>query len=254
MGERRKVLLIDGNEEFRSMIQEEIEGSSEFCVMASVGSGTEALSLVEESVPDLIVTDVILPGLDGFSLMKRLREQVGREIHVIFLSAFCGDQAVKEAMELGASYFLSKPCMADALLDRMHAAFQESREESYHPAELKNLVTSVIHEIGVPAHIKGYQYLREAIMIAVEDMDVINAVTKILYPEVAKRFSTTPSRVERAIRHAIEVAWDRGDLETLQKFFGYTVSNSKGKPTNSEFIAMIADRLVLEQREHRLHA
>ena len=115
-------------------------------------------------------------------------------------------------------------------------------------------MTSVIHEIGVPAHIKGYQYLREAIMIAVEDMDVINAVTKILYPEVAKRFSTTPSRVERAIRHAIEVAWDRGDLETLQKFFGYTVSNAKGKPTNSEFIAMIADRLVLEQREHRLHA
>ena len=113
---------------------------------------------------------------------------------------------------------------------------------------LKNLVTSVIHEIGVPAHIKGYQYLREAIMIAVDDMDVINAVTKVLYPEVAKRFSTTPSRVERAIRHAIEVAWDRGDLETLQKYFGYTVSNSKGKPTNSEFIAMIADRLVLEMR------
>ncbi len=139
MGERKKVLLIDGNEEFRSMIQEEIEKSSEFCVMASVGSGTEALKLVEEEVPDLIVTDVILPGLDGFSLIKRLREQVGQEIHVIFLSAFCGDQAVKEAMDLGASYFLSKPCMADALLDRMHAAFQESKEEeSYHPAELKN--------------------------------------------------------------------------------------------------------------------
>ena len=119
-----------------------------------------------------------------------------------------------------------------------------------HPADLKNLVTEIIHEIGVPAHIKGYQYLREAIMITVEDMDVINAVTKVLYPEVAKRFSTTPSRVERAIRHAIEVAWDRGDLETLQKFFGYTVSNTKGKPTNSEFIAMIADRLVLEQRKN----
>ena len=109
----------------------------------------------------------------------------------------------------------------------------------------------MIHEIGVPAHIKGYQYLREAIMIAVDDMDVINAVTKVLYPEVAKRFNTTPSRVERAIRHAIEVAWDRGDLETLQKYFGYTVSNAKGKPTNSEFIAMIADRLVLEQRKDR---
>ena len=114
--------------------------------------------------------------------------------------------------------------------------------------ELSGQVTSIIHEIGVPAHIKGYQYLREAILIAVEDMDVINAVTKVLYPEVARRYNTTPSRVERAIRHAIEVAWDRGDLETLQKFFGYTVSNTKGKPTNSEFIAMIADRLVLQMR------
>ena len=109
-------------------------------------------------------------------------------------------------------------------------------------------VTAIIHDVGVPAHIKGYQYLREAILIAVADMDVINAVTKVLYPEVAKRFNTTASRVERAIRHAIEVAWDRGDLETLQKYFGYTVSNVKGKPTNSEFIAMIADRLTLEQK------
>ena len=114
---------------------------------------------------------------------------------------------------------------------------------------LESIVTSIIHEIGVPAHIKGYQYLREAILIAVADMDVINAVTKVLYPAVAKHFGTTASRVERAIRHAIEVAWDRGDLETLQKYFGYTVSNTKGKPTNSEFIAMIADRLQLEQKE-----
>ena len=113
------------------------------------------------------------------------------------------------------------------------------------------MVTEIIHEIGVPAHIKGYQYLREAIILAINDMDIINAVTKVLYPTVARKFSTTPSRVERAIRHAIEVAWDRGDLETLQKFFGYTVSNIKGKPTNSEFIAMIADRLSLQRRESR---
>ena len=114
---------------------------------------------------------------------------------------------------------------------------------------LEALVTAIIHDIGVPAHIKGYQYLREAIIMTVENMDIINAVTKILYPEVAKKFGTTASRVERAIRHAIEVAWDRGDLETLQKYFGYTVSNSKGKPTNSEFIAMIADRLVLQRKQ-----
>ena len=153
-----------------------------------------------------------------------------------------------EARDLGVSYFLPKPCETSALLERMRAVFGQSVTAEEHAASLKNMVTSVIHEIGVPAHIKGYQYLREAIMITVEDMDVINAVTKVLYPAVAKRFNTTPSRVERAIRHAIEVAWDRGDLETLQKYFGYTVSNAKGKPTNSEFIAMIADRLVLEMR------
>ena len=130
----------------------------------------------------------------------------------------------------------------------MRNVFSQPATPEERASALKNLVTSVIHEIGVPAHIKGYQYLREAIMIAVDDMEVINAVTKVLYPAVAKRFGTTPSRVERAIRHAIEVAWDRGDLETLQKYFGYTVSNAKGKPTNSEFIAMIADRLVLERK------
>ena len=117
---------------------------------------------------------------------------------------------------------------------------------------VESVVTDVIHEIGVPAHIKGYQYVREAIVIAVQDMDVINAVTKVLYPEVARRYSTTPSRVERAVRHAIEVAWDRGDLETLQRYFGYTVSNTKGKPTNSEFIAMIADRIRLQRKIYRV--
>ena len=122
----------------------------------------------------------------------------------------------------------------------------EKRSEQLHAPGLEEMVTSIIHEVGVPAHIKGYQYVREAIMITVENMEVINSVTKILYPEVAKRFHTTPSRVERAIRHAIEVAWDRGDLETLQRFFGYTVSNAKGKPTNSEFIAMISDRIRLK--------
>ena len=151
-------------------------------------------------------------------------------------------------MALGVSYFLPKPCETATLLDQMCNVFSQPVTPEERTSALKNLVTSVIHEIGVPAHIKGYQYLREAIMIAVDDMEVINAVTKVLYPAVAKRFATTPSRVERAIRHAIEVAWDRGDLETLQKYFGYTVSNAKGKPTNSEFIAMIADRLLLEKK------
>ena len=232
------------------MVQRIIEESEEFTVAGSVGDGAEALRLARQEAPDLVLMDVLLPGLDGFGVLKQLRE-LEKMPKVILVSAFCSDSVVSEAVELGASYFMFKPVERDALLDRMRALFSRDLPEERHPVELKNLVTSVIHEIGVPAHIKGYQYLREAIMIAVDDMDVINAVTKVLYPEVAKRFGTTPSRVERAIRHAIEVAWDRGDLETLQKYFGYTVTNAKGKPTNSEFIAMIADRLVLEQRKDR---
>ena len=158
---------------------------------------------------------------------------------------------MSEAEKLGAIYFLPKPCHPDSLIERMNSIFVQPVEPEDYAVSLKNMVTAVIHEIGVPAHIKGYQYLREAIIITVQDMDVINAVTKVLYPAVAKRFNTTPSRVERAIRHAIEVAWDRGDLETLQKYFGYTVSNAKGKPTNSEFIAMIADRLNLEEKKNK---
>ena len=248
---RRTVLLADANEEFRALVRKIIDETEEFTVVGSVGDGTEALRLAEQEAPDLILMDVVLPGLDGFGVLKSLREQEGEMPPVILISAFCSDRVVSEAVELGAAYFLTKPVEQNALLDRMRSVFNREAPAEEHSTALKNLVTSVIHEIGVPAHIKGYQYLREAIMIAVKDMEVINAVTKVLYPEVAKRFNTTPSRVERAIRHAIEVAWDRGDLETLQKYFGYTVSNSKGKPTNSEFIAMIADRLVLEQRKDR---
>ena len=250
MDVRRTVLLADANEEFRALVRKIIDETEEFTVVGSVGDGAEALRLARQEAPDLLLMDVLLPGLDGFGVLKQLRE-LEKPPKVILISAFCSDSVVSEAVELGANYFMFKPVERDALLDRMRALFSRDLPEERHPVELKNLVTSVIHEIGVPAHIKGYQYLREAIMIAVDDMDVINAVTKVLYPEVAKRFNTTPSRVERAIRHAIEVAWDRGDLETLQKYFGYTVSNAKGKPTNSEFIAMIADRLVLEQRKDR---
>ena len=248
MDNRRTVLLADANEEFRTMLRDAIETTKEFTVVSSVGNGMEALESMERRQPNLVVMDVVLPGLDGLSVLKQVKAWEGVKPKVILLSAFCEDRVVAEAMGLGACYFLPKPCETDALLDRMQAAFQRPATPEEHAAALKNLVTDVIHEIGVPAHIKGYQYLREAIIITVNDMDVINAVTKVLYPEVAKRFATTPSRVERAIRHAIEVAWDRGDLETLQKYFGYTVSNAKGKPTNSEFIAMIADRLVLEQK------
>mgnify|MGYP002702006071 FL=1 len=227
------------------MLQEAIEQAGEFTVAASTGDGREALRVIEERKPDLLLTDVALPGLDGLGLLQALKEREGYVPKIIIVSAFCGEKTMSDAEKLGVSYYLPKPCEPGSLLERMRGIFESPSAPERKSYTLKNTVTSVIHEIGVPAHIKGYQYLREAIIIAVNDMEVINAVTKVLYPEVAKRFGTTPSRVERAIRHAIEVAWDRGDLETLQKYFGYTVSNTKGKPTNSEFIAMIADRLML---------
>jgi len=254
MENRRRVILADANESFRTMLREVIDATDDFSVVASVGDGNEALEQVRTLIPDLMLMDVVLPGLDGFGVLDQLHRE-GIQIKTIMVSAFFNDRTVSEAMGKGALFFMPKPCQEEALLERMRGVCLPPRVDD-HPTDLKNLVTDIIHEIGVPAHIKGYQYLREAIMIAVDDMDVINAVTKVLYPEVAKRFGTTPSRVERAIRHAIEVAWDRGDLETLQKFFGYTVSNTKGKPTNSEFIAMISDRLILEQslKNHRATA
>ena len=246
MVNRRTVLLADANEEFRGMLRDAIEKTEEFTVVGSTGDGTEALQILSHQKPDLAVVNLVLPGADGFEILRQVKEEA-YGTRVIVTSVFCGEQVVAEAVEKGAAYFLLKPFKTETLVDRMVAACaQGTAPEEDRASLLKNRVTEIIHEIGVPAHIKGYQYLREAIMIAVDDMEVINAITKVLYPAVAKRFSTTPSRVERAIRHAIEVAWDRGDLETLQKYFGYTVSNAKGKPTNSEFIAMIADRLVLE--------
>ncbi len=250
MENKRTVLLADANEDFRTMLRAVIEKSEEFTVVGDTGDGVEAQRLLERQEPELAVVDLVLPGTDGVGLLRQAKE-LGGKTKMFVLSAFCTDQVVAEVMGLGAAYFLPKPCEPGALLDRMRSLFSQPVTTEDQAAALKNQVTAIIHEIGVPAHIKGYQYLREAIIIAVGDMEVINAVTKVLYPAVAKRFGTTPSRVERAIRHAIEVAWDRGDLETLQKYFGYTVSNAKGKPTNSEFIAMIADRLLLERKNGR---
>ena len=243
------VVLADANEEFRMMLRENIEATGEFAVVGSAGDGLSALRAVEEKRPQLLLTDVLLPELDGFGLLDRIAALPQRP-KTILLTALYRGEIVAQAMEKEVSFFMPKPCETESLLERMRQAVgaeDAGEEDEFHA--LQREVTAVIHEVGVPAHIKGYQYVREAIIIAVQDMEVINAVTKVLYPEVARRFNTTPSRVERAVRHAIEVAWDRGDLETLQRYFGYTVSNTKGKPTNSEFIAMIADKIRLEDRK-----
>lgn len=209
-----------------------------------------AAELMRVTKPDILVLDLMLSKLDGIAVLKRARE-MDKPPAALVLTGFMTEYVANMAASLGVQYFMTKPCELDAVAERIHemtAIDGQLRQNAQRRQEvnIEAMVTSIIHEIGVPAHIKGYQYLREAIMIAVQDMDVINAITKVLYPQVAKTFATTPSRVERAIRHAIEVAWDRGDLETLQRFFGYTVSNTKGKPTNSEFIALIADKLQLQ--------
>ena len=244
------VFIADSTEEYCTHLTSALKHTDGFHVVGVANDGETALRRIMELKPQILVLDLMLSKRDGISILKAL---AASEFHpaILVTSGFVTDYVSAAAANLGARYLMLKPCDMAALVERL----EEIRGgENRRPiplrrnekASIESMVTGIIHEIGVPAHIKGYQYLREAIIIAVNDMDVINAITKVLYPQVAKTFQTTPSRVERAIRHAIEVAWDRGDLDTLQRFFGYTVSNTKGKPTNSEFIALIADKLQLQ--------
>ena len=261
METKTRILIADASPDFSSLVSDLVAEEGDMEVVGTADNGADALALIGELKPDVLLLDLVLSKLDGLELLRRLGE-TGSRPHVIVLSGFVNGKVVGECSALGADYFMSKPCDPAALLVRIRQLGGSGRGEaaatgyelnaarrSGGEAGLESVVTDIIHEIGVPAHIKGYQYLREAIILTIRDMDMINAVTKVLYPEVARKFATTPSRVERAIRHAIEVAWDRGDIEVLQKFFGYTVSNIKGKPTNSEFIAMIADHLSLKQKQ-----
>ncbi len=244
------VLIADSSEDFCSALTAILQRSEGFQVIGTAADGEQAIRLTRERKPDILVLDLMLSKQDGISVLKNLNT-LDRKPITLATSAFVTEYVSTAAANLGVRYLMLKPCDMTALVDRLEEirGGTQLRLPTLRRGDknsIENMVTSIIHEIGVPAHIKGYQYLREAIIIAVNDMDVINAITKVLYPQVAKTFQTTPSRVERAIRHAIEVAWDRGDLDTLQRFFGYTVSNTKGKPTNSEFIALIADKLQLQ--------
>ena len=245
------VLIADNSDEFCAGLTEALQRSEGFQVVGTANDGEQALRMVAERKPDILVLDLMLSKKDGISILKAISAMEAKPI-TLATSRFVTDYVAGAAANLGARYLMLKPCDMSALTERLEEI--RGGENLRQPVRrndktsIESLVTGIIHEIGVPAHIKGYQYLREAIIIAVGDMDVINAITKVLYPQVAKTFQTTPSRVERAIRHAIEVAWDRGDLDTLQRFFGYTVSNTKGKPTNSEFIALIADKLQLQMK------
>ncbi len=244
------VIIADNSQEFCSGLVAALQRASGFQVLGTANDGEQAIRMVLDRKPKILVLDMMLKKQDGISVLKAIGSMEHKPV-VLATSGFITDYVASAAASLGVRYLMLKPCDMSALVERLEeirgAATQKgSVRPGAGQGNIETLVTGIIHEIGVPAHIKGYQYLREAIIIATQDMDVINAITKVLYPQVAKTFQTTPSRVERAIRHAIEVAWDRGDLDTLQRFFGYTVSNTKGKPTNSEFIALIADKLQLQ--------
>lgn len=252
-----RVLIADDNIDFRTLLIDTLENEPDFEILDCAADGHEAVQKTAALCPDVLILNSLLPHLDGLGVVKSINSMKLKHRPLIFmLSPFSGEHLTAEACALGVTYFMIKPFTLKTLIERIRM-FRTSQPmlnggisaatESGDSVEL--IVTNIIHEIGVPAHIKGYHYLREAIIMAVRDMDVINAVTKVLYPTVAKKFGTTSSRVERAIRHAIETAWNRGDIDTLNRFFGYTVSNAKGKPTNSEFIAMIADKLHLQLKQ-----
>ena len=244
------VFIADSAEDFCIGLSAALQRSEGFQVVGTANDGEQAIRLITERKPDVLVLDLMLSKQDGIAVLKAIAG-MDRKPVTLATSGFVTEYVSSAVANLGVRYLMLKPCDITALVERLEeirGGESTRRPEKRRPDKtgIETMVTGIIHEIGVPAHIKGYQYLREAIIIAVNDMDVINAITKVLYPQVAKTFQTTPSRVERAIRHAIEVAWDRGDLDTLQRFFGYTVSNTKGKPTNSEFIALIADKLSLQ--------
>ena len=270
MKEKISVLIADDNQDFAYTLSNYINDQEDMEVIGIAKDGNEAVNLISTIKPEIVLLDVIMPHLDGLGVLEKLNKNANpNQPTIIMLSAVGQDKITQRAISLGAEYYVVKPFDIELLIKRIREIKfykPEPQKDTFvtrdskkmyidvDPAKvgsdqnLEALVTNLIHEVGVPApaHIKGYQYLREAIMMVIKDIDVINQITKSLYPQIASKFNTTPSRVERAIRHAIEVAWGRGDQKTVEKIFGYTISAAKGKPTNSEFIAMIADKLRLE--------
>lgn len=267
MKEKVTILIADDNQEFARTLANYIQEQEDMEVIGLAKDGEEAIDMITNIAPDVVLLDVIMPHLDGIGVLEKINMiKSEKKPTCIMLSAVGQDNITQRAISLGAEYYVVKPFDIELLIKRIRQLkeFKPSQNSNnFISREIKNqyielnnssdeeknleaLVTNIIHEVGVPAHIKGYQYLREAIIMVVKDIDVINQITKSLYPQIAFKFNTTPSRVERAIRHAIEVAWGRGDQKTVENIFGYTISAAKGKPTNSEFIAMIADKLRLE--------
>lgn len=260
-----QIVIADDNREFGDILYEYLNNQSDIEVVGVARDGVEAYDLINAKLPDIAILDIIMPHLDGLGVLEKIgATAMSKRPLFIILSAVGQDKITQRALALGAEYYVVKPFDMDVLVSRIRQLKNVSQSNvirsehssseirpPYHAPQPKNLeaeVTNIMHEIGVPAHIKGYQYLRDAIMMVVKDLDVINSITKQLYPSIAREYNTTPSRVERAIRHAIEVAWSRGQVDTIDSLFGYTINIGKGKPTNSEFIAMVADKLRLEMK------
>ena len=267
MKEKLTVLIADDNHEFSMTLASYLENQEDMEVIAIAKDGNEAVDIISNTNPDIAILDVIMPHLDGIGVLENINSlELDKRPICIMLSAVGQDKITQRAITLGAEYYIVKPFDIELLIKRIRELknYRPGQNTTFITREIKPqyidvpskdkngennieaLVTNVIHEVGVPAHIKGYQYLREAIIMVVNDIEVINQITKTLYPKIATKYNTTPSRVERAIRHAIEVAWGRGEPQVVENIFGYTISATKGKPTNSEFIAMISDKLRLE--------
>lgn len=258
------VAIADDNEVMLQLLDDIISSDEELCVVGVAKDGEEAYNVIKTKEPDVVLLDIIMPKLDGLGVLDRVKKDktIKKIPTFIMVSAIGQEKITEDAFNLGADYYLMKPFDDEMIINRIKHVKRNmdnksceirrvnayEKAEDYEERNLESDVTEIIHEIGVPAHIKGYQYLRDAIVMSVSDMDMLNSITKILYPTIAKKYQTTPSRVERAIRHAIEVAWSRGKMDTIDEMFGYTIHNGKGKPTNSEFIALITDRIRLEYK------
>ncbi len=242
-----KVLIADADPGSRLLLVQAIQREENLQVVGQTGDGEELLSLCCQTHCDIVVMDLVLASIDGLEVLMRLHDATYKP-KILVLSSFANSSVTRLSIQRFADYYMLKPCKHASVAERIRQLAQHIPVTEDVTQDLSAQITAIMLQLGVPAHIQGYQYLRDAIHTAVSDPATLNAVTKVLYPGIARRYSTTASRVERSIRHAIEVTWDRGDLDTLQRFFGYTVSNTKGKPTNSEFIALIADKLQLQLR------
>lgn len=260
------IAIADDNPQALSLLNDILEGEEGFHVVGKADNGEEAYNMIVRTNPDVVLMDIIMPRLDGISVMQRIKgnADMKKSPSFIMVTAAGSENITEEAFRMGANYYIMKPFDKDVIIDKVrrigHGIPKTSNtgtvkkvkpyvnKAEYMEQNLETDVTQMLHEIGIPAHIKGYQYLRDAIIISVQDQEMLTSVTKVLYPSIAKKQQTTPSRVERAIRHAIEVAWSRGKMDTINELFGYTVSTGKGKPTNSEFIALIADKIRLDYK------